>query len=677
MNAYGGTGGVSSSASGGGAAGIGGGGSWYASGGTGGNITINGGTVTAKGADSAAGIGGGGSRTGSTGAGAVLSISETAIVYAYSLGTGRPAIDAAGGTSTDGYYANASLNAPLSVTADMRVLVFPDGDTAPDDLFCILTIPRNYLCFGYTTNAGVPGNDNLYAVPTDDSIYPVVRVSDGSNMIYSVNDGSVLPVRLGTSYTITADVTLYGAGTPMSAVNISFAIGSYPLTRSTGIDGKYSILVPNGMMFTFASVTKTNYIVEESMPVSFTVDKDDTYAFTMRDLFGVDVIGSNIASWDPEEAYYDQDDLAVAITTDTGYHIIDIISVTMNSLPLAEGTDYTYADNTVTFSVPVSGDTVITADTAPDEYDVNVSGVRITSWSPPGTYHDQNDLAVTITPDAGYHIFAITSVTMGAATLTEGTGYTYADNTVTFPIDIKGNITINADIRPDEYAVNVTGSSIASWSPPGTYHGQSGLAVTITPDAGYYVSAITSVTMGSAALTEGADYTFAGNAVTFLAGADGDIVINADTELYTYDVTVTVISDIGGSFEYTVTLGGMTIDEDEFALGPGGARTINVPYGASVLITAISEDGHAIVWNDGTPQRSEGPTFARGSITENVNDLTVKFIPLEEKAEKPSLPWWWIAIPLIGLTVMIASSDGDGVPMRLRRKRGPRRRVKI
>ncbi|MDR0335090.1 MAG: hypothetical protein LBH69_04315, partial [Methanomassiliicoccaceae archaeon] len=694
-----------------------------------------------SGAGNAAGIGrGGGNNSSSTAA--TLTIDVTAVVFAYSTGTGKAAIDAVSTTSTSGYFVNAKIVAPeFPASADVDVYVFPDGLTDPTDLFCILTVPAGYCNFAYTTNAVSTQDDNLYALMDIIDIRQIVQNTvTEEREIPSRNDDVQLPVKFGISFTITVNVTMAGTGDPVEDAEIEFKVGDYPFTILTDPSGDCSMTLPEGLAFTFISVTKDSAHAKEAMPPAFVIDADDDFFFTMNVMYDVDVIGSNITSWTPTDTYHGQDDLEVTITADTGYHVSGITSVTMDGATLTEGSDYTVTDNVVTFLIDVEGDIVITAAAEPDEYDVDVIGSSVSSWTPDVAYHDQNDLVVTITPNTGYQIAGVSSVTMGSATLTEGTDFTVSDNVVTFLVDVDGDIVITVTTAPNDYIVDVIGSNVASWTPTGTYHGESGLTVTITmdagygigaipsvtmntspltegigytvsgnvvtfidnvngnvlivvvaepfeytidvigsnvaswtptdtyhgesdlivtitADAGYRISGITSVTMDGAALTEGTDYTVADNVVTFLVSVNGDIVITAATEPSTYEVTVKVISDVGGSFEYTVTMGGTVIGEDEFTLGPGETYTImDIPYGASVLITAIPDDGHKVVWNDNTPMRSEGLIFARGSITENINDLTVKFIPPSDD----DVPVWSLLIvAFIGLIFLLIFLDDD------------------
>jgi hypothetical protein len=99
----------------------------------------------------------------------------------------------------------------------------------------------------------------------------------------------------------------------------------------------------------------------------------------------------------------------------------------------------------------------VTASTA--EYDVIVNGSNIDSYTPSDTSYGESGLTVTIEPETGYRIIGITSITMDGDALVADVDYTYADGTVTFIINVYGEVVIDALTGPIVYDVTVTETS--------------------------------------------------------------------------------------------------------------------------------------------------------------------------------------------------------------------------
>ncbi len=151
-------------------------------------VNIQGGTVTAKGGDGGAGIGGGNIGN----AKAVLNVGSAAVIKAYSSGTrnSKPALDITGANLGDGYYINAKLDTAPSEAQETTLSVYAGGDMS--GISNMLALPAGYRHFAYTTNSTAAQNDYI---DTEDG-RQVVRVADENREIYSVNDSSVLPVKL-------------------------------------------------------------------------------------------------------------------------------------------------------------------------------------------------------------------------------------------------------------------------------------------------------------------------------------------------------------------------------------------------------------------------------------------------------------------------------------------------
>jgi hypothetical protein len=88
--------------------------------------------------------------------------------------------------------------------------------------------------------------------------------------------------------------------------------------------------------------------------------------------YGIAVNGGHL-SYAPAVTYHDTVGLTVTITADTGYYIDEITPVVMNGMTLTEGTDYTYADGTITFLTAIDGNIVMNALVEPYLFDIIVT----------------------------------------------------------------------------------------------------------------------------------------------------------------------------------------------------------------------------------------------------------------------------------------------------------------
>jgi hypothetical protein len=93
-----------------------------------------------------------------------------------------------------------------------------------------------------------------------------------------------------------------------------------------------------------------------------------------------------------------------------------------------------------------------------------------------------------------------------------------------------------------------------------------------------------------------------------IASVTSDTAVGGEFRTYvklTIAGTVTkitnTVSDSGGRFEYTVeyTFSGTSRILGPFTL-PGTGGSVSVPYGSTVVITAIPDDGYLFTWSDGT-----------------------------------------------------------------------------
>ena len=340
-------------------------------------------------------------------------------------------------------------------------------------------------------------------------------------------------------------------------------------------------------------------------------------ATTAPDVYKVTATGSKVAGADPKSVVHDQTDVVITINASDGYHVAGVTSVTMAGDELVEGIGYTVSltESTVTINVPITGDILITATTAPDVYEVTATGEHVIGANPATVEHDQTGVVITINPDNDYHLTDVISVTMDGNELVEGLGYTVSltESTVTIKVPVTGNIEIVAAAVLDIHLVSATGDHVIGANPSTVEHGASNFEATITTDVGYHVEHVESVEMDGNELEEGSDYTVSGAIVTFLVPDTGDIEIVATTVLNMYsvsaignhvigsditeaehfqeDVVITIAVAVGYHVIgiISVTMGESTLAAGEYTLSlTESTVTINVPVTGDIEITATT-----------------------------------------------------------------------------------------
>ncbi|MCL2549472.1 MAG: hypothetical protein FWE78_00780, partial [Methanimicrococcus sp.] len=157
--------------------------------GSGGTITITDNAVVTATSHEGAGIGGG-----PFGAGADLTIDNTATVKAYSRSSAIPAIHAASDNNGNGFFVNNYIDITEAYNRDIKA--YKAGTITQ---VTTLTLPANYACYAYSTGntSEEKLNEFMYNNATGTVLGQIVRVSDNNSTIYSVNNTSVLPVKLG------------------------------------------------------------------------------------------------------------------------------------------------------------------------------------------------------------------------------------------------------------------------------------------------------------------------------------------------------------------------------------------------------------------------------------------------------------------------------------------------
>jgi hypothetical protein len=123
----------------------------------------------------------------------------------------------------------------------------------------------------------------------------------------------------------------------------------------------------------------------------------------------------------------------------------------------------------------------------------------------------------------------------------------------------------------------------------------------------------------------------------------------------TFTVTVEVISEDGGTFEYSTDQGGTW---DPMTETSPGRHTVlaDIFHGTILWIRAVPDtDGHNVIWNHGSPLRSTDLVY-----THTVTDHTIVTATFEPGDERFVLPdeikkilWPWALILLTGVFVLL------------------------
>ena len=149
----------------------------------------------------------------------------------------------------------------------------------------------------------------------------------------------------------------------------------------------------------------------------------------------------------------------------------------------------------------------------PAVYSVTVTGANTNGSSPTTVTHGVIDAEITVLPAAGYTITGIGNVSMGGELLVIDVDYEADGNMVTI-FFVTGEVIIAAAATPVSYTVTVTGANTNGSAPATVLHDATNVAIKVLPAAGYTITGIGNVSMGSELLVITEDYTVSGDTVT-------------------------------------------------------------------------------------------------------------------------------------------------------------------
>ena len=382
-----------------------------------GTITIDGGDVTAiggiagSGFMAGAGIGGGGNGSSAT----TIGIGAAADIKAFSADHARPAIDAVTLTGT-GYVVNAYFAAYLSDSEDIELIIHEGGDSEAESM---MTIPAGYRCFAYTTGASAR-NDGIFADTGEDDLRIVIKNSDLSRKIPSVNAADTLLVKLASPFTVSGTVTF--DTDPVNGATITYILNDETFQTDTDAGGMYTISVIEGDMFEITDVDPNSraYKVNEPTVGEFQTIKNETFDFTLS---------------------YD---------TDAEFDIV--VTVTFDDLPV-NGVTVTYVVNGIEFIETFDGSYTITVhagdrfeitDVNPNDRAFKVNGSMVSEFTV--TDDETFDFTLSYDTDAEFEITVTVTFDGGPA---DNVTITYLINGIEFTETFDGSyiITVHAGDR--------------------------------------------------------------------------------------------------------------------------------------------------------------------------------------------------------------------------------------
>jgi len=469
------------------------------------------------------------------------------------------------------------------------------------------------------------------------SISPLgkVKVNHGSNQTFSIIPATgyhVIDVSVDGASVGTVTTYTFTNVTANHTISTTFDINTYVLTAMAGVNGNISpsdkIKVNHGSNQTFSITPDTGYHIAGVSVDGVSVGAVATYTFTnvasdhtISTAFEINTYiltakaGAN-GNISPSEKVNHGDSHTFSITTDTGYHIVD---VNVDGASVGTITEYTFTNVTANHTIDaVFGiDTYVLTATAEDNGSISPSGKVTVNYGSNQTYK--------INPNIGYHIadVSVDGVSVGALTeysftnvtsehaisvtfeintytltatagangnispsekvnhgdnhtfsITTNTGYHIADVKVngvfvgivteyTFK-NVTANHTISVDFEIDTYTLTATAGSNVSISPSDKVkvnHG-SNQTFLITPNTGYHV---VDVIVDSASVGAVTSYTFTN---------------------VTSEHTIAAISEIN-SYTLTATAG------DNGNISPSG--TLKVKYGSNIVFSIIPDKGAKLV----------------------------------------------------------------------------------
>ena len=394
---------------------------------------------------------------------------------------------------------------------------------------------------------------------TDNGVPAAIGNADGFDYIISpVTEAHTIEVTFSIyQYAVDASV-MGGSGTATPASAMVDHGNSHTVTITPTAGWYISALTDNGVPAAIGNADGFDYIIS---PVTEAHTIEVTFSIYQYAVDASVMGGSGTAT--PASAMVDHGNShTVTITPTAGWYIS---ALTDNGVPAAignaDGFDYIISPVTEAHTIEVTFSIYQYA------VDASVMGGSGTATPASAMVDHGNSHTVTITPTAGWYISALTDNGVPAA-IGNADGFDYIISPVTEAHTIEVTFSIY------QYAVDASvmgGSGTATPASAMVDHGNSH-AVTITPTAGWYISALTDNGVPAA-----------------IGNADGfDYIISPVTEAHTIEVTFSIYqyavdaSVMGGSG--TATPASAMVDH-------GNSHTVTITPTAGWYISALTDNG--------------------------------------------------------------------------------------
>ena len=277
------------------------------------------------------------------------------------------------------------------------------------------------------------------------------------------------------------------------AVNASVSGGNgtaYPAAQTITKGGSASVYFTPTTGYAIATITDNGVAQTVANPYTVTnvTAAHAVVATFSRKTFGVtaSVSGGHGTVSPASQSVTAGNNAAITITPDLGYHVA---SITDNATVVAKSPLRGASQQYVVANVQAGHSIVVTFEVDSFTVAASVSGGHGTVTPSTQSVVPGGSATITITPDTGYHIASITDSTASSAKPTaRGAGYQYVIQ------NVKANHTVVVVVfAPDTFTVAASvsgGNGTVSPASQNPAFGQTA-AITITPAAGYRISAIT------------------------------------------------------------------------------------------------------------------------------------------------------------------------------------------
>jgi alpha-tubulin suppressor-like RCC1 family protein len=578
-----------------------------------------------------------------TSVGAVSSYTFTTGITANATVAATFAIDSFTLTATSG--ANGTVNGPASATyggsatyaitpaigyhvTDVLVDGVSKGAVASYTITNVTanhTISATFAINAYTVAISAGANGTIAGPANvtygDKPIYTITPATGYHIVDVTVNGTSVGAV---SNYTFTTGIT---ANATLAA---SFAIDSFTLTATAGVNGAVTgpasatyggsatyaitpaigyhvtdVLVDGVSKGAVASYTITNITANHTISATFAIN-----AYTVAISAGANgtIAGPANVTYGDKPSY--------TITPATGYHIVD---VTVNGTSVGAVSSYT-------FTTGITANATVAATFAIDSFTLTATaGANGTVTGPASATYGGN-ASYSIIPATGYHVVdvLVDGVSKGAV----------ASYTIT---NITTNHTISATFAINAYTVAISAGANGSISGPTAVTYGDKPSYTITPATGYH---IVDVTVNGTSVGAVSSYTFT-IGITANAAVAASFAIDSFTLTATAGANGTVTgpasATYGGSASYTITpaIGYHVVDVQVDGVSKGAVasytitnitanHTISATFAINAYTVAISAGANGTITGPANVTYGDKPSYTITPATGyHIVDVTV------------------------------------------------------